>query len=60
MRLKLDYFVTCNIWDNILAITEIKLGMTVELYMAFIIMLMLVSMTLTLMQGGSAKATCQC
>ena len=55
VRLKLDYCLTCYILDNILAIT-FKLGVTVDLWMPY--MLMLVSKTLTLMQGysGSAKA----
>ena len=50
VRLKLDYFLTCKIWENMYAIT-FKLGMTIDLYMAY--MLMLVSTTVTLMQGHS-------
>ena len=46
VRLKLDYFSIFNISDNISAITS-KHGMTVDLYMTY--MLLLVSMTLTLM-----------
>ena len=47
--------LTCNISDNIYAIT-FKLGMTIDLWMAY--MLMAALMTLTLMQGhsGSGKA----
>ena len=53
------YFLTCNISDNIQAIT-FKLGMVVDLHMVYV--LMVVSMTLTLMQGhsGSVKATFMC
>ena len=43
----------CNISDNSWAV-GFKLGMTVDLYMAY--MLMLVSMTLTLIQGHSGSA----
>ena len=55
MRLKDNYFLTCNMSDNISAI-PFKLGITVDVWMPY--MLMLVSMTLALMQGhsGSAKA----
>ena len=57
MRHKLDYFINCNISDDISANT-FKLGMTVD---SWIYMLMLVSMTLTLMQdhSGSANANNQ-
>ena len=53
--LQRDYFLTCNISDNIEA-TIFKLDMTVDLWMPY--MLMLILMNLTLMQGhnGSAKA----
>ena len=53
VRLKSGYFLTCNISDNISAIT-FKLGMTVDLYGAY--MITLYSMTLTLMQGHSGSA----
>ena len=38
MSLKLYYYLTCNISDNIYAIT-FKLGMTVDLNMAYMLML---------------------
>ena len=55
VQLRCHYFLTCNFLDNFSAIT-FKLGITVDLWMPY--MLMLVSMTLTLLQGhsGSAKA----
>ena len=55
VRLKLQYFLTCHLCDNIEAIT-FKLGMLLDVWMPF--SPILVSMTLTLMQGhsGSVKA----
>ena len=53
VHLELDYFLTCNILDYIYTIT-FKLGMTVDLWVPY--MLMLVSITLTLMQGRSGSA----
>ena len=47
MRLKLDYVLTCNISDDIEAIT-FKLSMTADVWMSY--MSMLISMTLTWMQ----------
>ena len=58
-RLKPDYFLTCNISNNIQAIT-LTIGTTVHEWMPR--MLMLVSMNLALMQychSGSAKASNQ-
>ena len=56
VRLRLDYFLTWNISDNIDAITFIH--DVRQTYGCLIIMLILMSMTLPLMQGhsGSAKA----
>ena len=56
VRLKLDYFLTCNISDNI---KLLHLNLVYQ-YMAY--RLMLVSMILTLMQGhsGSPKGKNQC
>ena len=63
VRLELDYFLTCNISDNIKAF---KLGITGRLMDAiYVYMLVLISMSLTLMQAkghnkGSAKQINQC
>ena len=38
MRLELNYFLTCNIWDNLYAII-FKPGMTVDECMAYILIL---------------------
>ena len=53
VRLKLDYFLTCNISDNIEAIT-FKLGMAVVILMPYIPVLVLG--TLTLMQGHNGSS----
>ena len=53
VRLKLDYFLICNISDNISAIT-FTLGMTIDLWMPYL--LMLVSVTLVQGYSGSANA----
>ena len=56
LRLKLDQCLTCTIIVVSRTIFKLWHSMTVDLFMAYV--LMLVSMTLTLMQGhnGSAKA----
>ena len=58
MRLKLDYFLACNISDNICY--YIKLGMTVDLWMPYIIMLVLMTLTMMQVHSGPAKAKNQC
>ena len=52
MRLKFDYVLRLNISDSTYAFT-FKLGMTVDAWMTY--MLILVLMTLTLMQGHSVS-----
>ena len=54
VHIKLYYFLSCNISDN--AIT-FKLGMTVDLWMPY--MLVLITLTLMLRHSGLAKAKSQ-
>ena len=56
VHLKLDYLLTYNILDinRYLSYITLKLGMTVVLWMPYVLMLVL--MTLTQVHSGSAKA----
>ena len=58
LRLKFDYFLTCNISDNTKAIT-FKFGMPVDVWMPYMLVLVLMTLTLIQRHSGSGKAKSQ-